>query len=85
MSVILLSVKSWDEDVFWGIISVSSLLNRLLLLRFWRLFWWCEKNVVSPRPSDELPKLLEDQEVQNTACGDLVVVIAWDLVPMKSL
>lgn len=43
----------------------------------------CEEDVVAPGPADELAKLLEDEEVEDSAGSDFVIVITRDTVPVK--
>ena len=45
----------------------------------------CQQHVVSPAPPDELAQLLEHQQVQDAACGDLVIIVPWYPVPVQTL
>ena len=42
----------------------------------------CQENIVSPGPSEELSKLLEDQQVKDATSPDLLVIVAWNSVPV---
>lgn len=46
---------------------------------------WFQENAVSPRPSQELTQLLEDEQIENTSGGNLVVIVSRHLIPMQSL
>lgn len=41
--------------------------------------------MVSPAPADELAQLLEDKQIQDAACGYIVVVIVRDAIPVEAL
>lgn len=40
--------------------------------------------MVAPAPSYHLSQLLEDHQVEDAAGTDLVVIVAWNLVPMEA-
>ena len=46
--------------------------------------WGFEKDVITPGPAEELAQLLEDEKVEDSAGGDLVIVVAWNLIPVEA-
>jgi hypothetical protein len=46
---------------------------------------WCKKNTVSPAPANELAKLLKDEQVENTARCDFIVIIVRNSIPVESI
>lgn len=43
-----------------------------------------KQNMVTPTPTKQLAKLLEDQEVQYASCCHFAVIVARYLAPMKA-
>lgn len=80
----LFTVKSGDEAVVVGIISVTAFFDGCFSAVVYVLFGWCKENVIAPTPTNKLTQLLEDQEVEDTSCSNFFIVIAWNLIPMKS-
>ena len=80
--VCLLFVENGDEtSISLGLVPVPPLLRRLVLVLVVFVLG-SEQDVVSPAPPHELTELLEDQEVQDTTRGDLIVIVAGYPVPV---
>jgi hypothetical protein len=57
--------------------------SRVVRSDFIGLRWRSQQNVVSPRPTHELTKLLKDEKVKNSSRGDFLVVVAGNHVPVE--
>lgn len=43
-----------------------------------------QQNVETPRPSNQLTELLEDEKIEDASRSNLVVIVAGNLVPMEA-
>lgn len=46
---------------------------------------WCKENTVSPAPAYKLTELLKNEQVQNTARRDFIVVVIGNSVPVEAI
>lgn len=78
-----LAIETGNE-IIDRIIAISPFFQQTLALWI-LLFRRGQEDMIAPAPPDELAELLKDEEIENAASGDLVIVVAGNAIPVQAL